>query len=172
MCGLRDNRGSLVCKPSYQMKKSTKSEKPAAPQVKPVAKKSVEPVPAKKTVAPKKVPTPKKAVTSPAATAEAKGEALSEAPANSTPAAATTTIVAQIDVGFGNQLFVRGEGAGLSWDCGTLMSCVANDRWVLTLPDTNKSVLFKFVLNESNWSVGDDYVVAPGSTTVLTPSFT
>jgi hypothetical protein len=36
-----------------------------------------------------------------------------------TTAKPVTTIEAKIDVGFGNNLFVRGEGPGLSWEKGT-----------------------------------------------------
>lgn len=154
------------------MKKNTKSEKPAAPQAKPVAKKSAEPAPAaaKKAVVPKKVPTPK----TPAAPAAATTSAPSAPPAPAkaaTPVLAITTIIAQNDVGFGNHLYVRGDAPGLSWEQGVPMSCVADDRWSLTLADASKPVLFKFLLNDTTWSTGEDYVVNPGDTVVLTPAF-
>jgi hypothetical protein len=37
------------------------------------------------------------------------------------PTTVVTTISASFDVGFGNALYVRGEGAGLSWDKGLLI---------------------------------------------------
>ena len=166
------------------MKKSTKSQKPAAPQAPSLEKNTVEPVTAKKTVAPRKVPTPKKSAPAagvppapaPAAPAPAPAPA-AVAPAKPAPALSAsqgnhaTTIVAQRDVGFGNQLYVRGEGPGLSWEKGKLMSCVADDRWELRLEGASKEVVFKFVLNDTTWSAGEDFIVAPGATTVVSPSF-
>lgn len=87
------------------------------------------------------------------------------------PKAVVTTISANTDVGFGNALFVRGEGAGLSWDKGLRMECVANDRWSLALGDSSRPFVFKFLVNDDVWSLGDDYTVAPGTSVTLTPSF-
>ncbi len=87
------------------------------------------------------------------------------------PAAVVTTITANIDVGFGNTLYVRGEGAGLSWEKGVRMACVADDRWSLTLGESARPVVFKFLLNDETWCVGEDYAVAPGTCVSLTPMF-
>lgn len=152
------------------MKKSTKSENPSASQSKPAAKKTVERKPAKKDVAPRKVPTPKKTTAAPASGASAAPAGRETIPP---PALApvVTTLVARIDVGFGNQLFVRGEGPGLSWDDGVPMVCMDDDHWTVALEGATKPVVFKFLINDRNWSIGADYRVAPGATAVLTPSF-
>src|SRR5215213_8603318 len=39
------------------------------------------------------------------------------------------TIEAKIDVGFGNALFLRGEGTGLSWNQGVPLTCVDGSTW-------------------------------------------
>jgi hypothetical protein len=153
------------------MKKSTKSEKPAAPQVKSANKKTVEPAPVKKTVAPKKIPTPKKAALAAAPAPTVVLDVPSPVAAPASPVVADTTILAQIDVGFGNQLFIRGEGPGLSWEQGAPMTCVGDDRWAFTVGGASKPVVFKFLLNDRSWSAGEDYSVAPGATVVLTPTF-
>jgi hypothetical protein len=94
------------------------------------------------------------------------------APAKKPAAKATSTkITAQIDVGFGNTLYVRGEGPGLSWDRGLPMDCVADDEWTITLSDASVPVVFKFLLNDLTWCVGNDYVVEPGGTAAVVPSF-
>lgn len=85
--------------------------------------------------------------------------------------AVTTTIVAAVDVGFGNSLILRGEGPGLSWDTGTAMECVADDRWSITLPESSQPIICKFLINDTTWSVGEDYTVLPGSSVVLSPVF-
>ena len=87
------------------------------------------------------------------------------------PTVVVTTISANVDVGFGNGLFVRGEGPGLSWEKGLRMECVSDDRWSLALGESSRPYLFKFVINDDTWSVGDDYTVASGDSITLTPSF-
>lgn len=82
-----------------------------------------------------------------------------------------TTITARIDIGFGNALYLRGEGADLSWDRGTLMNCVADNCWSLELPASTRPVIFKFLVNDLSWSAGQDYVVASGDTLAITPTF-
>jgi hypothetical protein len=87
------------------------------------------------------------------------------------PAVVVTTISANIDVGFGNALYLRGEGPGLSWDKGVRMECVADDRWSLALGESARPIVFKFLINDETWSVGPDYTVSPGTTVTLTPTF-
>ena len=82
-----------------------------------------------------------------------------------------TTIKARINVGFGNALFLRGEGAGLSWDRGVPMTCVSANEWLITLPESARPVVFKFLINDAAWSTGSDYSAVPGTSTALTPAF-
>ncbi|MFA5265904.1 MAG: hypothetical protein WC378_18950 [Opitutaceae bacterium] len=84
---------------------------------------------------------------------------------------ADTIVVAQLDIGFGNQLFIRGEGAGLNWEKGLLMDNVSADRWQIVLKGATAPLVFKFLINDVTWSIGDDYVVSPGSTLALAPLF-
>jgi hypothetical protein len=82
-----------------------------------------------------------------------------------------TTITAQIDVGFGNALYVRGEGAGLSWDQGLRMDCVADDRWRIVLSESARAYTFKFLINDTTWSSGPDFTAACGTSVTLQPEF-
>jgi hypothetical protein len=82
-----------------------------------------------------------------------------------------TTITAKIDIGFGNTLFLRGEGPGLSWNHGVALDCVDDDKWSITLPGAHRVVIFKFLVNDLTWSAGSDYLVEPGSTSVFVPAF-
>lgn len=126
---------------------------------------------ATKAVAPKKaVPVKKPA---PAPTAKAvKVTKVAKAPAPKIKSApVTTTIVAAINVGFGNSLTLRGEGPGLSWETGAPLECSADDRWTITLPETTHPIICKFLINDLVWSAGEDYTVLPGSSVVLSPSF-
>ncbi len=87
------------------------------------------------------------------------------------PAVVVTTISATVDVGFGNALYLRGEGPGLSWDKGVRMECVADDRWSLALGESARPFVFKFLINDATWSAGPDFTVSPGTTVTLTPTF-
>lgn len=138
------------------VKKPGSSKKEAAPiAAKPAAKPLVK-KPAAKAAAPApKAAAPKTAAPKP----------------KSKSVAVTTTIVAAVDVGFGNSLVLRGEGPGLSWDVGVPMACVADDRWSITLPEGGQPIVCKFLINDSAWSAGEDYTVLPGSSVVLTPTF-
>ncbi len=128
-------------------------------------KSAAKPVAAPKKVAPvkKSAPVAKpivKAVKTPA-------PKIKSAPVTTT----TTTIVAAIDVGFGNSLTIRGEGPGLSWEVGAPLDCSADDRWTITLPETTHPIICKFLINDITWSAGEDYTVLPGSSVVLSPTF-
>ena len=82
-----------------------------------------------------------------------------------------TTITAKIDVGFGNALFVRGEGPGLSWEKGLPMENVGSDVWRVVLEEAARSYTFKFLINDTTWSAGPDFTAACGTSVTLTPEF-
>ncbi len=157
------------------MKKNTKSNKSPAPATKSdpikLAGKTVKAVsaaakPAKK-IAIKPVAKPTKA-------AAPKAPAKSAAKAKITAIAAAPvviTITALIDIGFGNALYLRGEGAGLSWDRGVLMNCVANDTWSMELGEASRPIIYKFLVNDLTWSAGEDYLVNSGSNLNIVPTF-
>lgn len=110
---------------------------------------------------------PKTATFAPIEAKPAAAPAVKASPAPATP----TKIVAKIDVGFGNTLFIRGEGPGLSWEKGIPLDCVADDQWALSVGETSRPVVFKFLVNDLTWSVGEDYIVQPGATIELVPVF-
>lgn len=87
-----------------------------------------------------------------------------------TTKAAVTVIEAKIDVGFGNKLFVRGQGAGLSWERGTPLACVDGQTWRWTVPASDK-LTFKFLINDAIWAQGEDLVATPGKAIKVTPRF-
>ncbi|MBP7142071.1 MAG: hypothetical protein KBA71_09195 [Opitutaceae bacterium] len=155
-------------------KKSKASAKPAAPQVKKskapkvATAKSVGTKPVTKAVAPRRKSVPPKPV-APSPAAE-RTSAIAKAPAQErVPEEVTITV--QMDVGFGNQLFIRGEGAGLSWTSGVPLECAYDDQWTIRLTPVYGPITFKLVLNDLTWSLGENFVVEPGESLVLTPQF-
>ena len=130
-------------------------------EVKKVAvKKTTKKVAAKKAhakkVSPKKVPT-KKAV----------------APKAKIPTkkALKTSIIARIDVGFGNQLYIRGTGADLSWEKGLPLENVSSYEWTFATTKAKSDVTFKFLINDELWAEGDNVTVAEGATSISSPVF-
>jgi hypothetical protein len=158
------------------MNKNTKSAKSPAPATKVTVKK---PAPlAKLAVVPKGPAKAAPKVVKPAVKAGVKSKTKAvERPAvvpvvkPVAPAAMRTTITALIDIGFGNALYLRGEGAGLSWDRGVLMNCVSDNTWLLELGESARPIIYKFLVNDLSWSAGEDYVVAPGTNVSVVPTF-
>lgn len=131
----------------------------------------------KKSAAPKKAAPAKKAATKAPAkkavtkAAPAKKAVAKKAAAPKAAAPKATKIVAKIDVGFGNELYLRGEGAGLSWSAGTLMDCTADDEWTFSTKGTEGDILVKFLINDAAWSEGENFVITAGETNVIEPKF-
>lgn len=80
------------------------------------------------------------------------------------------TIEARIDVGFGNALYLRGEGLGLSWTKGVPLTCVDGKTWKWTGEATSQ-LKFKLLLNDQVWSQGEDLVAIPGQKLEISPAF-
>jgi hypothetical protein len=89
----------------------------------------------------------------------------------SQPEPVVTTIEAKIDVGFGNALFIRGQGDGLSWDKGTALECVNASTWVWSSNRVQDKVVFKLLVNDQVWSQGEDLVVEAGMKAEIVPAF-
>ena len=79
-------------------------------------------------------------------------------------------IEAKVDVGFGNALYLRGEGEGLSWNRGVPLTCVDGTTWKWS-GEANDKLKFKLLLNDVVWAVGEDLVAKPGDKVQLSPSF-
>jgi hypothetical protein len=146
-------------------KSAAKTKAVSAPRSQAPAAKTTAPISAAKpTSAPAVVAKPAPAAPAPVAVKVAAVKAVERKPV-------TTTISARIDIGFGNALYIRGEGTGLSWDAGVAMDCVEDDLWSITLGQSPKGFAFKFLVNDLSWSVGPDYTAANGAAVTLTPAF-
>ena len=131
---------------------------------KPTTKKAVKKVAAKtatKKVVAKKVA--KKAPTKKAAAPKAK---------ISSKQVVKTSIIARVDVGFGNQLYIRGAGAGLSWEKGLQLENVSAYEWTFATTKAKSDVTFKFLINDELWAEGDNIIVAKGAASISSPVFT
>ena len=125
------------------------------------AKKATKEVVAKK--APAKKVSPKKAPAKKTVAPKAKSP---------TKKALQTSIIARVDVGFGNQLYIRGTGAGLSWDKGLPLDNVSSYEWAFATTKAKSDVVFKFLINDELWAEGDNVTVAKGGSSISSPVFT
>jgi hypothetical protein len=176
------------------MKKTVKTTRPAKTAAAPAPPKAGAPLratnqsetpaspPPKKRAAPRKTAAKTKPVlATPAPTASAppptapKPEAPAKlpipggAPLKPTPPA--TLIHAQIDVGFGNTLHIRGDGPGLSWHGGLAMVPVAANLWSFTVRGATAPFAFKVLVNDLTWNEGENYLIAPGTEITVMPVF-
>lgn len=83
----------------------------------------------------------------------------------------TTRVIAKFNVGWGNQIFIRGLGGGLDWNVGVPMQCIGEDEWLWEQAVSKGNVTFKLLVNDSQWNDGDDVVVAAGDTIICHPKF-
>lgn len=82
-----------------------------------------------------------------------------------------TRVIVKHDAGWGNQVFIRGVGAGLDWQNGVLMQCIGDDEWLWEARVPCGSICFKLLVNDSIWSQGEDVSVQAGETVICHPSF-
>lgn len=82
-----------------------------------------------------------------------------------------TRIIARVDVGFGNQLYIRGENGGLDWEHGILMENISPYEWSFTTHYPAKQIEFKFLINDELWSEGNNLKIAAGKESISSPTF-
>lgn len=100
--------------------------------------------------------------------AEAKAPA---APAAQPAKKTVTTVKAKVDVGFGNTLYIRGQGCGLSWEKGLPLVCLDASSWVWSTEKANETIAFKLLVNDRVWAQGEDLVAPPGAQVEAAPVF-
>ena len=74
------------------------------------------------------------------------------------------------DIGWGNSLYIRGEGGTLTWDKGILMENLDANHWIWKY-QSDVPLTFKLLINDTQWSDGENYQIKPNETLDLTPTF-
>jgi len=83
-----------------------------------------------------------------------------------------TKIVVRCNAGFGNNLYLRGEGIpNLSWQQGTPMKNVKSDEWYWETNQYFTKAQFKVLFNDKQYEVGDNHWVEYGKTLTFIPYF-
>ncbi|MBJ7448740.1 MAG: hypothetical protein JHC93_00085 [Parachlamydiales bacterium] len=82
-----------------------------------------------------------------------------------------TRLTVKCDCGFGNALYIRGQGSCLSWDKGMLLKNINSDEWVWETTEPFHTVEFKILINDMTYETGENHSLAPGATLSYTPTF-
>ena len=146
---------------NMKMRKTEITPKTSKPTAKPAPVKAA---PAQPLMVAK--PAPAAPVAKPAPAPAAPPVAMAKGEAKPAPA----TIEVKMDVGFGNALFLRGEGGGLTWEHGIPLVCINSNTWHWS-HEIKEQVKFKLLINDQVWSAGGDLVLAPGKKVEVVPTF-
>ena len=71
----------------------------------------------------------------------------------------------------GNTPYVRGEGAGLSWDRGVEMRFVEIGKWEWSASEVEESIQARIYLNDKISAYGEDIELNAGEQVEVTPEF-
>jgi hypothetical protein len=83
-----------------------------------------------------------------------------------------TEIIADVDIGWGNKLFIRGEGCGLSWEKGVPMQNIENHLWRWECPGKcPENFQYKLLINDHIWALGENLTANRGTKNFIEPSF-
>jgi hypothetical protein len=85
------------------------------------------------------------------------------------PTAPAVKIVANVDIGAENKLYIRGSGAGLSWEKGSAMRR-GKAGWTWQ-GKSGESFEYKFLINDKIWNVGENYSADIAQENTVTPTF-
>ncbi len=149
-------------------KTTKKATEKAAPKAKTAAAKTVAKV-AEKPVA-KPAEAPKKACAA-KKVCEKKTTAKKTVAKASPAKLKLTRIVAHVNVGWGKQLYIRGEGAGLSWEQGIPMLCENDTEWHWVAETDVCPISFKFLIDDKVWALGENITINAGDVHISEPSF-
>lgn len=82
-----------------------------------------------------------------------------------------TRVVIRYNVGFKNNLFIRGKGAGLNWDRGVQLKNTGPDEWVWESSMPFNECEFKVLINDKQYEAGENHHIRNGITVQYTPKF-
>jgi hypothetical protein len=90
---------------------------------------------------------------------------------NPSKSALKTRVTIRYDVGFNNELYIRGSSAGLNWNKGKLLDNVESDKWVWETELPFELCEFKVLLNDDQYEIGINHLLSNGSNYEYSPHF-
>lgn len=82
-----------------------------------------------------------------------------------------TRVIIKYDVGYANDLYLRGKGADLSWTKGVKLKNVKPDEWVWETDVPFLNCEFKVLINDQIYETGENHPLHCGSCISYTPHF-
>jgi len=82
-----------------------------------------------------------------------------------------TRVVIHCDVGFNNNIFIRGNGPNLCWDKGILLRNTKSNEWVWETDQPFNSCEFKVLLNDTQYEQGNNHTLTCENSIEYTPQF-
>ena len=84
-----------------------------------------------------------------------------------------TRVDVHFDVGYGNTLYLRGNGPNLSWNQGVALKNSGPGQWTWETEVVAEGIEFKVIINdnETHFESGDNRRVSKGATLRYTPNF-
>ncbi len=82
-----------------------------------------------------------------------------------------TKVTVRYDVGFKNNLYIRGSAAGLSWDRGVLLQNKGADEWVWETSAVFSKCEFKVLINDKQYEAGENHKISSGESIQYKPKF-
>ena len=70
-----------------------------------------------------------------------------------------------------SDLYIRGEGPGLRWDCGVRMESVDTGVWAWFTSDATSGFVYRILAGDKEWEDGGDYTAEVGVKNVIEPVF-
>jgi hypothetical protein len=80
-------------------------------------------------------------------------------------------ILVKYNVGMTNTLYIRGQGAGLTWEKGSPMKNVGPDEWIWETATHFKECEFKVLINDKQYEDGENHHLFNGGAIQYTPHF-
>lgn len=82
-----------------------------------------------------------------------------------------TRITVKYDAGYSNHLYIRGQGANLSWDKGQPLTNVKADEWIWETDAHFNQCEFKILINDKTYETGDNHLLNAGASLLYKPQF-
>jgi hypothetical protein len=83
-----------------------------------------------------------------------------------------TKITIKCDAGFGNTLFIRGNGIpALSWDKGIPLKNISADEWLFEINTSFTHAEIKILINDQHFETGPNHTLKCGTSAHYTPAF-
>ncbi|MGK5595176.1 MAG: hypothetical protein ACSNEK_07460 [Parachlamydiaceae bacterium] len=94
-----------------------------------------------------------------------------QSPSRIIPPNPITQLKIRYNVGYPNNLFIRGQGAGLSWEKGVPLRNISSEEWLWETNEIFPYCHYKILINDQHYEVGDNHELRCGSSTEHRPHF-